>query len=102
MAEGLYSLSFSPATPHGAAVWTVFGKGFGLRCFYTKEDAVKEANAYFGTALFTIRLRGDRTEMHVSAAPGADPKAVLDQAIAALQAELADLDKCPVHRVASR
>jgi hypothetical protein len=98
VSEELYRLTFSAANAHEDATWTVFGKGFGLRCFYTEEQARREATEHFGVALFTVRIWPDRDQVHVSAAPGADPKAILDQAIAALSAERDALTKCPVHR----
>jgi hypothetical protein len=95
--NGLYSLWFDAATPHKEATWNVFGEGFGLRCFYTRSEAIKAAEAHFGTAKFTLRTWPDRTELHVAAAPDADPATVLKQAISALEAELAELSKCPAH-----
>jgi len=97
----LYKLYFSAATPHEASTWNVFGEGFGLRCFPTKEQAIEAAEAYFGTAKFTLRIWPDRTQLHSQAAPGTAPANLLDQAIAALVAERDALRNCPVHRKAA-
>ncbi len=96
--DQLYDLYYNPATPHGAATWAVFGPDFGLRCFTTKEQAVAEAEAHFGSALFTIRVWPNRTQLRVLAAPGADPATILDLAISALTAERAALENCPIHQ----
>lgn len=97
MIEKLYSL-YKSGSDKDIMPWSVFGHGFGLRCFPTKETAVKEATDCFGQACFTIRIWPDRTQMHVVAAPECDPRRVLDQAIKALEEERADLDNCPVHQ----
>lgn len=93
----LYKLSYSAATPHEAAVWSVYGEGFGLRCYQREEDAIREATKYFGAAKLTIRIWPDKSSLHVVAAPGTSPEAILRQAITALQSELDDLKNCPVH-----
>lgn len=95
--KSLYSLTFSPATPHNQAVWNVFGAGFGLRCFPSREKAIAEAEEYFGIANFTIRVFPNKTVLNITAAPDADPKRILDIAISALIEERNDLSKCPVH-----
>ncbi len=79
-------------------MWSVFGAGFGLRCYYTKEEAVKEAQKYFGRAKFTIQLFSDRTSVHILAAPEVDPEDILNEAIYALEEERRALKHCPVHK----
>lgn len=98
MSRELYNLTHSPATLSSAATWNVYGDGFGLRCFSSKKEAVDEATLYFGVAKFEVYIWPDRSSLHVLAAPGADPGTILDQAIAALQAERAALANCPVHK----
>lgn len=49
-------------------------------------------------AEFTISIYGDRTKTHVTAtARGLPPEQALRSAIAALEAELEELGKCPAH-----
>lgn len=50
------------------------------------------------SAAFTIVVGDDRTSVHVQADPGTDPQHAIALAIGCLQAEMADLRKCPVHR----
>lgn len=87
MSPMLYELRHSPATVHYAETWDVFGAGFGLRGFSTKDKAIEAATAYFGIGKIIINSRADKTEIHIENAPilaGVDPVKVLDNAIDAL------------------
>lgn len=50
------------------------------------------------TATFTIVVGDSRTSVRVQADTGTDPRHALALAIGCLQAEMAELRKCPAHR----
>ena len=77
--------------------WSVFGIGFGIRCFESEEAARNEATDYFGLARMALTVWPHRTRLHILAAPGANPLEVLNSAIAALEAERDALNNCPAH-----
>lgn len=74
--------------------------GHGLTTFSTREAAQARADELFGPmplATLTIKIFADRTQVHAVAAKDAEPRKVLDQGIASLRAEIADLSECPFH-----
>jgi hypothetical protein len=77
--------------------------GRGLTTHPTEALAQKRADEIFGPmpdAIFTIRLFANRTQVGVKAKTGTEPMVALNAAIAALEAERADLTKCPAHKAA--
>lgn len=62
------------------------------------DEAAKLIAPGEGEAVFYIRVGGPYTSCTVKAAPGVDPKTMLDAAVKVLQAETDDLGKCPYHQ----
>jgi hypothetical protein len=52
-------------------------------------------------AVFTVELQPNRSQVRTQAPWGGDPETLVKRAIAALEAELAGLKACPVHREAA-